>query len=117
MPAQRHHRGLGQLSSLLQCCSILCTLPHRPYCLLLYALHTCPVLDNVAELVPLCCSNASVHPFTPVTGASAWYADQYKHNNEYIYDLSAEDLAELDAAVAAVVKSGKDLQVIAVFHS
>lgn len=65
---------------------------------------------------PLCCSNASVHPFTPVTGASAWYADQYKHNNEYIYDLSAEDVAELDAAVAAVMKSGKDLQVIFVVH-
>ena len=52
-----------------------------------------------------------MHPFTPVTGPSAWYADQYKHNTEYIYDLTKEDLAELDAAVSAVIDSGKDIQV------
>ena len=46
-----------------------------------------------------------------MTGPSAWYADQYKHNTEYIYDLTKKDLAELDAAVSAVIKSGKDIQV------
>lgn len=55
-------------------------------------------------------SNATVHPFTPVTGPSVWYADQYKHNTEYIYDLSSEDVAELDAAVAAFMRSEKDIQ-------
>ncbi len=46
-----------------------------------------------------------------MTGPSAWYADQYKNNTEYIYDLSSEDVLELDAAVAVVIKSGKDIQV------
>lgn len=61
----------------------------------------------------VCCSNATVHPFTLVTGPSAWYADQYKSNTEYIYDLSSEDVAELDAAVAAVMRSGKYIQTVA----
>ena len=60
----------------------------------------------------VCCSSASVHPFTPVAGPSAWYADQYKNNTEYVYNLSTEDVTELDAAVAAVVKSGKNIQVL-----
>ncbi len=58
----------------------------------------------------VCCRNATVHPFTPVTGPSVWYADQYKHNTEHIYDLSSEDVGELDAAVAAITRSGKDIQ-------
>lgn len=43
-------------------------------------------------------------------GPSAWYANQYKNRTEHIYDLSPQDLAELDAVVAAVVQSGKDIQ-------
>ena len=52
-----------------------------------------------------------MHPFTPVTGPSAWFAEQFKHSTEHIYDLSTEDISELDAAVAAVIESGKDIQV------
>ena len=51
-----------------------------------------------------------MHPFTSVIGPSAWYADQYKNSSEHIYDLSPQDLAELDAAVAAVLQSSKDIQ-------
>lgn len=57
-----------------------------------------------------CCSNAIVHPFTPVTGPSAWYASQYKDSSEHVYDLTQHDLVELAAAVAAVSQSGKDIQ-------
>lgn len=52
-----------------------------------------------------------MHPFTPVLGPSAWYAEEYRNSNEHVYDLSAQDLAELNAAVAAVSLSGKDIQV------
>ena len=57
-----------------------------------------------------CCSNAAVHPFTPVTGPSAWYAAQYKDSSEHVYNLTPQDLAELGAAVAGVAQSGKDIQ-------
>ena len=62
------------------------------------------------------CSNAAVHPFTPATGPSAWYFDQHKNSTDHIYDLSAEDVTELDTAVAAVIKSGKDIQVIRTYY-
>lgn len=57
------------------------------------------------------CSNANVHPFTQVVGPSAWYADQYRNSTEHIYNLTAEDIAELDTAVAAVLNTGKNFQV------
>lgn len=57
------------------------------------------------------CSSAIVHPFAQVTGPSAWYADQYRNSTEHVYTLTADDITELDVAVAAVLKSGKDIQV------
>ena len=62
------------------------------------------------------CSNVTVHPFTQVVGPSAWYADQYRHSTEHIYNLTTEDIAELDVAVAAVLSSGRNIQVRHVKH-
>ena len=46
-----------------------------------------------------------------MTGPSVWYADQYRSSTDHVYTLTAEDITELDAAVAAILKSGKDIQV------
>ena len=50
-------------------------------------------------------------PFTPVQSPAAWYAADYRDSNEWIYRLTSEDLAELEAAVAEVEASGADVQV------
>ena len=86
----------------------------RSACALCFSF-VCTVQSDVEQSISTdmglrCCSNAVVHPFTPVVGPSAWYADQYRNNSECVYNLSPEDLAELDAAVAAVSQSGKQIQ-------
>jgi hypothetical protein len=49
----------------------------------------------------------SVEPFTLVEGPDAWYAAQYRDNQaQWVTELSAAHVAELDAAVEAVVRSG-----------
>ena len=110
MLAQRHLRLLGQI---LAFCTAATVAAYEVY-KLVYKLpavkHLCHTIWVALLTLALVCSNATVHPFTPVTGPSVWYADQYKHNTEYIYDLSSEDVAELDAAVAAVTRSEKDIQ-------
>ena len=50
-------------------------------------------------------------PFTPVQSPAAWYADDYRDSDAWIYRLTADDLAELEAAVVAVEASGADVQV------
>ncbi|KAK9842564.1 hypothetical protein WJX81_006293 [Elliptochloris bilobata] len=49
-----------------------------------------------------------VIPFTIVEGPEAWNAARYRDSQEYVYALSAADVAELDAAVAGV--AGRDLK-------
>lgn len=41
-------------------------------------------------------------PFTVVEGPEAWTVAQYRDDQEFVYVLSAADVAELDAAVAGV---------------
>lgn len=53
----------------------------------------------------------SVQPFAPVTGPSAWVAADYRDNEKWIYRLSAEDIQELDSAIAQVIASGARIQV------
>lgn len=44
--------------------------------------------------------------FALVRDRSAWVADDYRSNTEWLYELTASDLAELDAAVRAVQARG-----------
>ena len=59
----------------------------------------------------------SVEPFTLVEGPDAWTAAQYRDIKSWATELSAQHVAELDAAVEAVVRSGvEDIHVsLAVF--
>jgi hypothetical protein len=50
-------------------------------------------------------------PFTPVQSPAAWYAADYRDSDEWIYRLTSEDLAEIEAAVAEVEASGAHVQV------
>lgn len=50
-------------------------------------------------------------PFTYVQGPEAWYADEYRDSRKYIYALTPNDIQELDAAVAGVLKAGIDIKV------
>ena len=84
----------------------LAALPFSWYC----AFNSNIAQQSSTDLGLCCCSNATVHPFTPVVGPSAWYADQYRNSSEHVYDLSSKDIAELDAAVAAVTVSSKQIQ-------
>ena len=52
-------------------------------------------------------------PFTPVQSPAAWYAADYRDSDAWIYRLTEEDLAEIEAAVAAVEASGANVQVCA----
>ena len=50
-------------------------------------------------------------PFMPVQSPAAWYAADYRDSDAWIYRLTAEDLAEIEAAVGAVEASGANVQV------
>ena len=46
----------------------------------------------------------------PVEGPSAWYGpDMVARSDEWLYELSEEEVAEIDAAVAALMASDTDL--------
>lgn len=50
---------------------------------------------------------------SPLNGPFLWYATDYQSKPElWAYYLSEADIAELDAAVASVSSSGRDLKVI-----
>jgi hypothetical protein len=46
-----------------------------------------------------------------VDGPSAWYASDYKNNEDWVYTLTPEDVEEIEAAVARVIQSGADVKV------
>jgi hypothetical protein len=46
-----------------------------------------------------------------ITGPSAWVAADYQHSDDWIYSLTPEDLAEIDAALSHVEQMGLDIQV------
>ena len=51
-------------------------------------------------------------PGTIIEGPDAWYAADYKDQPEkFVYVLKPQDIAELDAAVAKFLATGKDLKV------
>ena len=50
-------------------------------------------------------------PFTPIQSPAAWYAADYRDSDEWIYRLTPEDLAEIEAAAAEVEASGANVQV------
>ncbi len=53
-----------------------------------------------------------IEPFTVVDDPSAWLAEEYKGKEDtYIYTLTAEDIKELDAAIALVEKEGLRIEV------
>lgn len=52
----------------------------------------------------------SVEPFTIVDGPEAWYAKDYKGRTEWITELTPTHIAELDAAVEGVIRSGIDIE-------
>lgn len=52
-----------------------------------------------------------VVPFTIIDDPAAWTAADYPDLEQHIQHLSPDDVAELDAAVATAVASGKEVQV------
>ena len=50
-------------------------------------------------------------PFTVVEGPEAWVAADYVDPASYTYTLTAQDIAELDGAVAGVLRRGLAIQV------
>lgn len=53
-----------------------------------------------------------IEPFTIVDDPSAWLAEEYKGKEDtYIHTLTAEDIKELDAAIALVEKEGLRIEV------
>lgn len=51
-------------------------------------------------------------PGAPITGPSLWYARDLQSKPElFVYHLTETDIQELDAAIAAVAASGKELKV------
>ena len=52
-----------------------------------------------------------VQPLTIIDDPSAWLASDYPDPAKLAYVLTAEDVTELDAAVAAAMASGKEVQV------
>lgn len=48
----------------------------------------------------------SVQPFTVIEGPEAWTASQYRNRSDWIDVLTPQHVAELDAAVAGVERSG-----------
>lgn len=57
------------------------------------------------------CRQGSVIPFTSIRGPDAWLAKEYRHSERHIYNLSQQNVAELDAAVAAAKATGKAIKV------
>jgi hypothetical protein len=41
------------------------------------------------------------HGLQPLLGSMAWEGNQFSNENEFIFQLSSEDSAEVDAALAA----------------
>ncbi len=63
-------------------------------------------MTAIAAIAP----TVSVPMRQPITGASAWVgADMKKREAEWSYRLSAAEVAEIEAAVAAVRARGLDL--------
>ncbi|GLC60278.1 hypothetical protein PLESTB_001593600 [Pleodorina starrii] len=56
------------------------------------------------------CRQGSVVPFTLIEGRDAWTAADYPVLEDHMLHLTPEHVAELDAAVEAVLASGKRLQ-------
>ncbi|KIZ05655.1 hypothetical protein MNEG_2302 [Monoraphidium neglectum] len=52
----------------------------------------------------------SVEPFTLVEGPEAWYAKDYRGRSDWVTVLSPTHIAELDAAVQGILRSGIDLR-------
>ena len=48
---------------------------------------------------------------TVIEGPDAWYAKDYVGTERHIYRLTPDDIAELDAAVAAVQVAGIEIKV------
>lgn len=47
----------------------------------------------------------------PVVHPSAWYAEgMRRRQSEWVYPLTADDIAELEAAVAAAAATGKPVE-------
>lgn len=58
----------------------------------------------------------AVEPFTLVEGPEAWYAADYKGRTDWINNLTAQHIQELDAAVSGIMAKGvpdRDLHVSA----
>ena len=61
-----------------------------------------------------------MQPLTIIDDPSAWLASDYPDPAKLAYVLTAEDITELDAGIAAVIASGKEIQVywtLSVEHS
>ena len=54
----------------------------------------------------------SAIPGTLIAGPDAWQAKDYVGTEKHVYRLTDEDIAELDAAVAAVQAKGVEIKVI-----
>ena len=52
-----------------------------------------------------------MQPLTIIDDPSAWLASDYPDPAKLAYVLTAEDITELDAGIAAVIASGKEIQV------
>lgn len=52
-----------------------------------------------------------VQPLTIIDDPSAWLASDYPDPAKLAYVLTVEDITELDAAVAAAIASGREVQV------
>lgn len=56
-------------------------------------------------------SQGNVKPFTPVEGPAAWYANDYKNDDSWIYRLTDGDIKEVEAALEVAKASGKEIKV------
>lgn len=52
-----------------------------------------------------------MEPYTIVKDPSAWYVKDFEGNDEYIYTLTADEIAELDAALAHIEARNIPIQV------
>ena len=60
---------------------------------------------------PACSRQGSAVLGTVIEGPDAWYAKDYVGTERHIYRLTPDDIAELDAAVAAVQVAGIEIKV------